>query len=168
MKNKKQKNRLSKWEKRIILVQAVFVFGVFVYLLFSTNPSGIYPLQGMVISEPDFVFEIENGEQVVLSRDIEFSNPIFLDKGSEQYLPPGIYYWKVKSKFRESEVKNFTVEGRVGLDIREREDNYILSNSGNVDLNVTREKDDISSMIISVGENEEVEKDDSKYEGRQK
>jgi hypothetical protein len=92
-----------------------------------------------------------------------------LKEGSEITLPPGVYYWKVRSRFRESEVKSFTIKGHVGLDIKERSENYELENSGNVDLNVTRDKKGItSSMTLDVGELEEVEKDDSKYEGEQR
>jgi len=164
-----EKSKLSKWEKRAIIAQAVFVFGVFVFLFFSTTPNQIYPLQGMVVSEPDFVFEIENGEQVILAVDEGFTNLIVLEEGSDITLPPGTYYWKVKSKFRESEVQSFIIEGQVGLDIREREENYEIENSGNVDLNVNKEREEvIGNFKLNVGESIGVEKDDSNYEGGQK
>ena len=156
-------------EKKIIIAEAIFVAGVFVYLFFSTAPNQIYPIHGMTIIEPDFNIEIENGEQVLISTDKNFTNPIVLSENSDITLPPGIYYWKVISKFRESEIKSFTIQGHVGLNINEREENYELENSGNVDLNVTRKNEfGISSMTIDVGESEDVEKDNSKYEGVQK
>ncbi len=156
-------------ERRVLIVEAIFVVGILVYLFFSTMPSQIYPLDGMTIIKPNFNIEIENGEEVLLSLDEDFTNPIILKENSEINLPLGIYYWKVRNKFRESEVRTFTIEGHVGLDIKERPENYELQNSGNVDLNVTRKNEGVvSNMEIDVGKSEEVEKDDSKYEGRQK
>jgi hypothetical protein len=164
-----KENKLTKTEKKVILAEAVLVFGIFAYLFFSTAPNQVYPIQGMTIIEPDFNIEIENGEQVLISTNENFTSTIVLDEGSEVTLTPGVYYWKVKSKFRESEVKSFVIESNVGLDIKERKENYELQNSGNVNLNVTKEKEGItSSLILDVGQSEEVEKDSSEYEGRQK
>ncbi|MFH1787750.1 MAG: hypothetical protein ABH811_03095 [archaeon] len=163
------KNEKITTEKKVLIAEAVFVAGVLIYLFFSTAPSQVYPLHGMTIIEPDFNIEIENGEEVLISTDENFSNLIILNDGSDITLPPGIYYWKVRSKFRESEIKSFEIKGHVGLDIKERPENYELQNSGNVDLNVNREKDGVvSQMELDVGEFKEVEKDDSKYEGEQK
>lgn len=154
--------------KLVLIFELVFVVGVFVYLFFSTAPNQLYPLSGMTISEPDFIFEIENGETIEISSDEDFTNPFVLGVGSDITLVPGTYYWKVKSNFRESDVKDFTIQGHVSLDIKEREENYELQNSGNVDLNVTKENRGLTAeIIIPVGESEEVEKDNSKYEGGQ-
>lgn len=156
-------------EKKIVIAEIIFIAGVLIYLFFSTAPNQIYPLHGMTIIEPDFVFEIENGEEVLISIDENFTSPITLKEGSEIILPPGIYYWKVKSRFRESEVKSFIIKAHVGLNLKERRENYELQNAGNVDLNVTREKQGITSDIaLDVGKSKEVEKDNSSYEGRQR
>ncbi len=154
--------------KKIIVAETIFVVGVFVYLFFATAPSQIYPLSGMAIIESDFVFEIENGEEVLISFDEDFTEPIVLNESLDITFPPGTYYWKVRRGFRESEVKNFTIQGHVSLDIKERKENYELYNSGNVDLNVTKKKGRITSIIIETGELEEIEKDNSTYEGVQK
>jgi len=154
--------------KKIVIGEAIFIIGVLVYLFFSTIPNQIYPLHGMTIIEPDFNFEIENGEEVIISIDKNFTNPIILKENSDIFLPPGLYYWKVKSMLRESEVRNFTVKGHVSLALKEREENYELQNTGNVDLNVTKKKEGITSnTILDVGESKEIEKDNSSYEGRQ-
>ena len=161
--------KIKQIEKKVLIAEVFLVAGIFIYLFFSTAPNQVYPLSGMTILEPDFVFEIENGEQVLISIDEEFTNPVVLGEGSDITLPPGLYFWKVKSKFRESEIKNFTIQGHVGLDIKTREENYELQNTGNVDLNVTRKKSGLTSeIILDVGEFKEVEKDDSYYEGSQK
>ena len=150
------------------MAEVIFIVGVLVYLFFSTAPNQLYPLSGMTVIEPNFVFEIENGESIEISVDENFTNPIFLNEGSDITLPPGTYYWKVKSDFRESEIKNFTIQGHVSLDIKEREKNYELYNSGNVDLNVTKENRGLTAeIILDVGESEDVEKDNSTYTGGQ-
>lgn len=165
----KEKTKLTKLERRIILLEGIFVIGVFVYMFFSTAPSQVYPIHGMTISEADFNIEIQNGEQVLISTTEDFANPIVLGEGAEITLEPGTYCWKVRSKFRESEVKNFTIEGIVGLDILERPENYELQNSGNVNLDVTKEKGGITSSItLDRGASKEVPKDDASYEGEQK
>ena len=161
-------SKLTPTERKVIIAEAVFVIGVFAYLFFATAPNQIFPLQGMVIVEPDFVFEIENGESILVSIDENFTNPIRLEEGDEIVLPPGEYFWKVIGGYRESEVKSFIIQSHVGLNIKERDENYELENSGNVDMNVTRENEfGISSMTINIGETEDVEKDNSSYEGRQ-
>jgi len=105
---------------------------------------------------------------VLVSIDEGFTNPIILKEGDEIVLPPGDYYWKVKSQYRESEIQSFTIQSQVGLNIKQKEENYELENLGNVDINVTRENElGISSMTINIGETEDVEKDKSNYEGRQ-
>lgn len=163
------KNKMKTAERKIIIAEAILIVGVLFYLFFSTAPNQVFPLQGMTIIEPDFNIEIENGEEVLISTDESFENPIVLKEGSEITLPYGVYYWKARSAFRESEIKDFTIGGHVGLDIKERTGNYELENSGNIDLNVTKENKGItSSMALDVGESEEVEKDDSKYEGEQR
>jgi len=170
--------------RKILIAEGIFIFGVLIYLFFSTAPNQISPLQGMTIIEPDFVFEIKNGEEVVISTDENFTAPIIFGQDSDFNLPPGTYYWKVKSKskicmfpllcsekskFRESKVKSFTIQGHVSLGLKEEGENYELQNSGNVELNVTKDNGGlITSMILDVGQLKQVEKDDSSYEGRQK
>jgi hypothetical protein len=154
--------KIASLEKKILLVETLFVFGVFVYLFFSMMPSAISPISGQVVSDPDFVFEIENGDQIIISRDVGFTNPIVLEEGSDILLPPGVYYWKVKGILRESEVKTFTIEGNVGLNLREGEVTDRLENAGNVDAEVSGG----ITGTIGVGESVEVEKDQS-FEGGQ-
>ena len=158
--------KMSKTRK-IIIGEGILIIGILIYLFFSTAPGQIYPLHGMTIIEPDFNFEIENGEVVMISIDENFTNPIILKENSDIFLPPGLYYWKVKSILRESDIRNFTIQENVGLNLKERVENYELQNVGNVDLNVTRENKGVTSnTILDVGKSKEVEKDNSSYEGR--
>ena len=155
-------------KKKILIFEIIFIVGVLSYIFISTSPNSIYPLSGMTIIDNDFVFEIENGDEVLISTSEDFDNPLVLVEGDDIILSPGSYFWKVRSGFRESEIKNFTIESHVGLDIREKENNYELENSGNVDLNVTKGNETfVTGFTISIGESVEVEKDNSSYEGRQ-
>ncbi|MGD9276936.1 MAG: hypothetical protein PVJ67_07230 [Candidatus Pacearchaeota archaeon] len=160
------KINLTNFEKKVILAEAVFVFISLFYIFFSSAPNQIYPLNGMTIREANFNIEIKNGEEVLISTDKEFTNPIILRENDEIELPQGIYYWKVKGKLRESEIKSFTIESHVGLEIKKRAENYELENSGNVNLNVTKNKAGItSSTSLSAGEIKKIKKDNSTYEG---
>ena len=89
-------------EKKILTAEALFVLGVFVYLFFSTTPNAVSPISGQVVSDPDFIFEIENGEEILIANDEAFTNPILLKEGDDLTLPPGTYYWKVKGFLRDS------------------------------------------------------------------
>ena len=153
--------------KKILTAEGIFVAMILIYLFFSTTPSQIYPLQGMAIKEP-FSFKIKNAEEILISKDKNFTASFTLKKGEEVILEPGIYYWKVRNGFRESEIRNFSVEGYVALNLKELNESYELQNAGNVLLNVTKigEKKK-ANIIIDIGESEFFEKDNSVYEGRQ-
>ncbi|HLD55042.1 MAG TPA: hypothetical protein VJB35_02155 [Candidatus Nanoarchaeia archaeon] len=156
--------------KNILIFEGIFIIGILIYLFFSTAPKQVYPLSGMTISDPDFKFEIENAKKVILSTNENLSNPIILSENTEITLPPGVYYWKVQDDLRESEIKNFTIESNVALNLREKNENYELENKGNVDLNVSKKTGSLftSDIVINVGGSQEVEKDNSTYEGRQR
>jgi len=70
-------NNLSKIKtnkKQILIFEVIFIVGILIYLFFSTAPKSIYPIQGMSILENDFVFEIENGEEVLISSEENFTH----------------------------------------------------------------------------------------------
>lgn len=154
--------------RKILLVDAVFILGIFVYLFFSNLPKAVSPVSGQVISDPDLTFEIEKGDTIWISTTSDFADPIILKENSEIFLTPGEYYWKVKNWLRESEVKTFKIETNIGLDLYNRGQDYELKNSGNVDLDVDKKKGGItSSFPLEVDESKELEKDNSSYEGKQ-
>ncbi|MEK6945197.1 MAG: hypothetical protein AABW63_00180 [Nanoarchaeota archaeon] len=161
------KNKIG-LEKKILIAEAVLVAGIFVYLFFLNSPQAISPISGQVVSDPDFVFEIQNGDKVYISLDEQFTDPIILQEGDEITLPPRIYYWKVKSLLRESEIKTFTIEGQVGLNLRTGQEKNILENSGNVAVAVKKTKGGITTSIpLEVGTSTEVENNGA-YTGGQK
>jgi hypothetical protein len=153
------------FEKKILIAEAIFIFGALVYLYFSMGPSAISPISGQTILDPDFVFEVENGEEVLISINEQFTNPIILREDSEVDLPPGTYYWKVRNWLRESEIHTFTIQSNVGLNLREGKEKDVLENAGNVPVDVKEKKSGITSGI-GVGESAEVEKN-GEFEGTQ-
>ncbi len=162
-----EKNQID-LEKKIVIAETFLVAGIFVYLFFSMAPSAVSPIAGQVVSDPDFIFEIQNGDTIIISVDKEFTNPITLQEDSDITLPPGTYYWKVKNWLKESEIYSFTIQSNVGLNLREGEEKNRLENSGNVDIDVTKKQGGITSEIpLEVGTSTEVEKDNSSYEGGQ-
>jgi hypothetical protein len=163
-----KEDKIKRIERKVLLAEAVFILGALVYLFFATSPSQVYPIHGMTVSDPNFNIEIQNGQEALISTDENFTSPITLGVGSQILLPPGTYYWKVKGTFRESKVESFVIEPNVGLEIKERPQNYELQNSGNVDLNVTKKNQGITSSItLDRGDSKEVEKDNSSYQGGQ-
>jgi len=155
--------------KTILMLEGILLIGLLAFLFFNTLPKQIFPLHGMTISNQDFLFEIENSEEVVLSTDINFTNYITLKKGDEITLPPETYFWKVRGLLKDSEVRNFTIESEVALVLRDKGELYEIENSGNVDLNLTKKQGDKITIatILNMGESEEFEKDNSTYTGGQ-
>lgn len=160
---------MKKSTKIILIIEALFLVGLLAFLFFYTSPKQIYPLHGMTISNQDFLFEIENSNEVVVSTDAGFTNYITLKEGEEITLPPGTYFWKVLGTLRESDVRNFTLESELALILREREGMYEIQNSGNVDMNLTKTQGGkiMLARILSIGDSEEFEKDNSTYTGGQ-
>lgn len=124
--------------RKFLLAQAIFVLGVLVYLYFVNAPKALSPIAGKAVSEPDFIFEIENADTIILSRTPDFTDQIVLKNGEEIILPPGTYYWKVKNWFREGEVNSFVIEENTGFNIKDdvNEDLSEDYSYGNVDLNL--------------------------------
>ncbi len=160
---------MKKNTKVILIIEAIFLAGLLAFLFFYTSPRQIYPLHGMTISNQDFLFEIENSNEVVVSTDAGFTNYIVLTEGEEITLPPGTYFWKVLGNLRESEVRNFTIESELALTLRERNGMYEIQNSGNVDVNLTKMQGGkvMLARILSIGNSEKFEKDNSTYLGGQ-
>ncbi|MCF7910490.1 hypothetical protein K9L16_02350 [Candidatus Pacearchaeota archaeon] len=122
--------------KIILILEVSFILVALIYLFFSFAPKQIYPLTGMVISEPGFVFEIQNADKILISPEVKFKNPILFEKNSKINLPPGTYFWKVQGKFRESEISNFTIKEHVSLELKNFNGSYELWNTGNTELNI--------------------------------
>jgi hypothetical protein len=155
--------------KTILIIEGILSVGIIVFLVFYNFPKQIYPLHGMTVSNEDFLFEIENSEEVILSADANFTNFILLKSGEEITLPPGTYFWKVKGLIMDSRVRNFTIQSEASLSLKEKGELYEIENSGNVDLNLAKKQGDKITIatILNIGESEEFEKDNSTYTGGQ-
>ena len=151
-------------EKKILLAEAVLIIAIFVYLFFATVPKAVSPIAGQIVSDPDFVFEIEEGDEVLISKTQDFVSPIILKEGEDIILPPGTYYWRVKGFLRDSEIHTFSIQGHVSLDIYKRGEIYEVENSGNVDLEVSGKNSGITTNL-EIGESIDVKEDT--YEGKQ-
>lgn len=147
----------------ILMIIGILLVGTLVYLILDSKPSQIYPLSGMIIYDKEFAFEFENAEQVILSTSYNFSNIIELNKGEKIDLPPGTYYWKVRSILGESKTRNFTITSKVSINLGKNNNSLIVSNTGNVELNITKKKDgeNSSSFVLDENENKEIEANSS-------
>lgn len=155
--------------KLILIIEGIFLIGILAFLFFSTAPKQLFPLHGMAVSNQDFLFEIENSEEVIISPDEDFVNFITLRQGEEITLPPGTYFWKVRGVLRDSKVQNFTLISEASFNLRDKGELYEVQNSGNVDLNITKKQNETITLatIVEIGKSKEFEKDDSTYEGEQ-
>ena len=145
-----------------LLLELMAIFLILVILFLMSKPKQIYPWNGMTISNDNFIFEIENGDQILISNNPNFTNSIVLYENSEIILPPGKYFWKVKNKFRESEVKSFIIAERVGLEVNNKD--RLIRNSGNVDLNVSDEKG-LIRFVLKKGKIKEIKENNITYIG---
>ena len=125
--------------KKILVIEMIFIVGALLFVLFNSGPKIYGPVSGHVV-EGDFDFEI-NGGRVIISFSPLFENFVVLKENEEiELLQPGIYYWKAKSLFFESEVRNFSIKEKTVL----RFSNKTLSRN-----EVAKE---IGGFVINVGE----------------
>lgn len=160
------KNNLSKRERKFLLFEGIFLVLALFYVFFINSPNSIYPVSGMVISEDNFLFEIENSQKVILADNPNFENAFVLKEDSEITLPPGEYYWKAVSWLGESETSYFTIESNVALELEEDEDSYQLRNVGNVDVDVNK-GEVVGEFVLTPGQFKDIE-NETVYEGEQK
>lgn len=156
---------LTNTEKKFLSLEGILIVGAIIYLFISSTPNAINPISGQVVSQPNFVFEIENSNTILISTDRDFANHFEIKEGEEITLPAGTYFWKVKGFLRNSEIQTFTIEGNVGLNLRQGDETDLLENSGNVDVKVSQ--GGITSGIVKVGGSEKVNKTNETYEGEQ-
>ena len=102
-------------KKMMIGIEFVLVVSILI-LFMSAKPKAVYPTDGMIIRD-NFNFVYENGK-VVISEYPDFREFVELKEGSFVDLLPGRYYWKVVGLFGESEVRNFSVESKITLEIK--------------------------------------------------
>ena len=151
---------------KIILLQMIFLVGVFIAIYFA------YPKTELEV-EGNFVkFKSINSNVIIISENPDFSNPRYLEVGKGENLSfnlkPGTYYWKASNGIIEGLKNKFTIQSEVGLGIEHEENETKLVNIGNVKINITKNKRGVmvGHIILEPNESEKIE-DSGKYIGRQ-
>jgi hypothetical protein len=101
------------------------------------SPLVISPVDNFQTSESEILFKIENADTLLIDDNFEFTTPdeYKLREGLKLKLEPGVYYWKAKGIFG-SEIRTLTLNSRVDLQLRKRDETYEVFNAGNVRLDV--------------------------------
>jgi hypothetical protein len=155
----------SKRHLKIIAMQIIFLLGVSLIVYF------LYPRTGVEISGTVVRFNSINANVIILSENLDFSNPRYLDfeerKNISFSLKPGTYYWKASNGYIEGLKKEFTIDSEVGMKIDVEENSTKLANIGNVKLNVSKNSQGmmVGHIILEPSEEEEIEQ--GEYVGRQ-
>lgn len=118
----------------VLILASVFVV---LWIIGFSNPQVIAPSNNYETFNRTVLFTIENGEKLLVSQDINFTEAkeYELNKNLSLNLKPGIYFWKVIG-IRESEIRTFTIKDSVILNVVKSEDGYDIVNAGSVNLNV--------------------------------
>ncbi len=127
------KNNLWKIDLIIVSISIFILLGVIGY----SRPLVIAPVDGLVSSDSDILFEFDRASVLLIDDNKEFSSPEEYDVsgGEKIVLNGGVYYWKVRGVLG-SEVRKLTIESRVELMLVEKGDDIAVVNVGNVGLNV--------------------------------
>ena len=160
---------MNKHIKIIIAAQMIFLIIVASVLYF------FYPKTNLNIGGNLVSFNSINANVIVLSENLDFSNPRYIDferrKSISFALESGTYYWKASNSLIESLKNKFTIDSEVGMRIdREKDNESELVNIGNVKINVTKTKSGtmLGHIILQPNESEKIEDEaDDKYIGRQ-
>jgi len=155
-----------KKHKTILLVQAIFLVLVLTALYFY------YPRADVNINGEWVQFNSINANVIMISENPDFSNPRYIDLSERKNLTfnlePGTYYWKSENGLISGWKKEFTINSEVGISLNESEDVTKLVNSGNVRINVSRDKDGVLVGHIILEPDKDSEIDNSgEYIGRQ-
>lgn len=122
---------------KIDLVLVLVSVGVLMVLVGYAQPLVIAPLDEYESQDGEILFEMERADVLLIDDNIEFSSPEeYSVVGNEKVrLEPGVYYWKVVG-FGVSEIRTFTINSRVELELVETMEGMAVINAGNVRLNV--------------------------------
>lgn len=159
--------------KHILLIDAVILIGSLLAVagfIGYTRPLVISPLDSAIIPSNDILFSFHKADRILIDTNLEFTSPeiIYVKNNIIINLKPGIYYWKVEGVLS-SEIRKFTVESSIDLQIRELDEgDYQVVNSGTVPLEVYVYNNGVLSdkLIVDVDENSPQVKGD-KFIGEQ-
>ncbi len=119
-----------------MMILGVSLFAVMAIIGYA-SPLVIAPIDNFQTSNGEILFDIQNAEVLYIDDNIDFTTPdeYTLTEGLKLNLEPGVYYWKVKGAFG-SEIRTLTVNSRIDLQLRKKDDGFEVFNIGNVRLNV--------------------------------
>jgi hypothetical protein len=170
MKLQNRRTGMGKATKIFVILEISLILIVVSYVYFTKRPAMIYPADGMLIRELNFNFEVENADEIILSKEKSFEDPIVLADSREITLPPGVYFWKAKNILGSSGVRNFSVQSHVILNLEKGVEFYELRNAGDVALNLSYENcSSCEKKALDIGElfNLALNDTNKTYEGKQ-
>tara|TARA_Y100000310_G_scaffold144893_3_gene144180 strand:- start:1883 stop:2362 length:480 start_codon:yes stop_codon:yes gene_type:complete len=118
-----------------------------VSLLFTNVP--LTPKYGMETTNTKITFRsIGTAQNILLDDNPSFTTPTLLPLREPIPLEPGTYYWKTTGM---SLVTTFTILSHTALTIEQKEDNYEVSNKGNVPLDIETKQEGLltGSFVIN-------------------
>lgn len=138
--------------KIIIIMQIIFVAVALLALYI------LYPKAKAEISGNAIVFDNENAKFLIISENKNFENAGYIEISDNLSLSlkPGTYYWKTSNGIIESIAKKIVIESEVGMKIENESE---IVNIGNVQLNVTKNKEGImvGNIILEPEQKEKIE-----------
>ncbi len=147
--NRKNKTKISKKSKAIIMLQLTFVLGIFFFVYFFA-PQLEYPKDNAILNKKDIGFKFKNANVILVDTNKDFSSPKEIDLDSLNItnilFEPGVYYWRAIGILK-SPIRKFTINSNVGLELDK--ENSTLKNIGDVQLNITKKNNlGVSGLVI--------------------
>lgn len=148
-KTARKKTKVSKKSKTIIILQLVFILGIFFFVYFFA-PQLKYPKNNAILDKKDISFEFRNANVILIDTNEDFSSPKEVDFNSLNItnilFEPGVYYWRAIGILK-SPIRKFTINSNVGLELNE--ENFTLKNTGDVKLNISKKSSSgVSGLVI--------------------
>lgn len=129
------KNKKLDMKYKIDLVVIFFSAIALMFVVGYAQPLVISPLNDFSTTETTVLFSIEKGDKLLIDDNIEFTTPeeYKVSDGLNLDFNPGQYYWKVIGVGK-SEIRTFTINSKVSLELIENAESFDVVNSGNVGL----------------------------------
>jgi len=157
--------------KTIIKIDFMLVVGtvlVFASLMYYAQPLVIAPLDNLETTNTSILFSFDKADVILIDDNIEFTSPerIYAENNLVINFKPGKYYWKLQG-LMSSEVRNLTINSEVSLILTELQNEYLLSNAGNVPLKVEVYEGEQNKNNLSLIVDEEKNVSGTKFIGEQ-
>ena len=127
--------------KNIKIIDYVLIAGtvfVLIGIVFQLNnskgePIALSPENGALLNDREILFEFENAHAILIDDNVEFSSPQKYDARNNFIinLKPWKYYWKLVGNGI-SEIRQFSIESEVSLQVKKSENKEGIFNVVNV------------------------------------